>query len=63
MKKKNFKGRCEKRMLEKCKGVCRTYDSIQYAYADMLESDENVKEFLEAWFYEKWSDGRSSTHF
>ena len=45
MKKKNFKGRCEKRMLEKCKGVCRTYDSIQYAYADMLESDENVKEF------------------
>ena len=32
MRKKNFKGRCEKRVLPKCAEVCRTYDPIQYVY-------------------------------
>ena len=32
MRKKNYKGRCEKRKLDKCQGVCKTYDDIQYAY-------------------------------
>ena len=36
MRKKNFKGRCEKRVLGKCAEVCRTYDAIQYAYCDGL---------------------------
>ena len=31
MRKKNLKGRCEKRMIEKSKEVCKTYDAIQYA--------------------------------
>ena len=44
MRKKNFKGRCEKRMIRKCTEVCRTYDAIQYAYADLLQMDEEVKE-------------------
>lgn len=44
MRKKNYKGRCEKRTLSKCKDVCRTYDPIQYAYADILEKDSAVKE-------------------
>ncbi len=44
MRKKNFKGRCEKRMLGKCSGVCRTYDAIQYAYADLLQESDEVKE-------------------
>lgn len=44
MRKKNFKGRCEKRMIEKCTGVCRTYDAIQYAYADLLQASDEVKE-------------------
>ena len=44
MRKKNFKGRCEKRVIGKCAEVCRTYDAIQYAYADLLQaSDEVVK--------------------
>ena len=29
----------------KCKEVCRTYSPIQYAYADLLESDEGIAEF------------------
>ena len=44
MRKKNFKGRCEKRTLSKCKDICRTYDSIQYAFADYLQADENIAE-------------------
>jgi hypothetical protein len=44
MRKKNFKGRCEKRMIGKCTEVCRTYDAIQYAYADLLQGSDEVKE-------------------
>lgn len=44
MRKKNFKGRCEKRTLSKCKEICRTYDSIQFAFADVLQADEDITE-------------------
>lgn len=44
MRKKSYKGRCEKRTLSKCTDVCRTYDPIQSAYADILEADEEIKE-------------------
>lgn len=44
MRKKNFKGRCEKRTISKCDEVCRTFDSIQYAYADILQASEDIKE-------------------
>lgn len=44
MRKKNFKGRCEKRVIAKCNEVCRTYDAIQYAYADILQASDEVKE-------------------
>ena len=45
MRKRNFKGRCEKRKLSKCEDVCRTFDAIQYAYADFLNSSEDIKSF------------------
>lgn len=44
MRKKGFKGRCEKRMLGKCREVCRTYDPIQYVYADVLQQSDDVQE-------------------
>ena len=44
MRKKNFKGRCEKRKIDKCADICRTYDTIQFAYADILQADDGVKE-------------------
>ena len=44
MRKNDFKGRCEKKKLSKCKVVCKTYDPIQSAYADMLQADNNIKE-------------------
>lgn len=44
MRKKNYKGRCEKRTLSKCKEVCKTYDAIQAAYAEVLQECDEVKE-------------------
>lgn len=44
MRKKNCKGRCEKKMVDKCKGVCKTYDAIQYVYADILSAQSNIVE-------------------
>lgn len=44
MRKKNYKGKCEKRRVEKCSDVCRTYDAIQYAYADMLAAQSDIVE-------------------
>lgn len=44
MRKKNYKGRCEKRSLGKCRTVCCTYDGIQSAYADLLQEDGNITE-------------------
>ena len=45
MRKKNYKGRVEKRNLTKCKDVCRTFDKIQYLYADLLSESEDVESF------------------
>lgn len=44
VRKKNFKGRCEKRTLSKCKDICRTYDAIQYSYAGILQNNAEIKE-------------------
>ena len=44
MRKKGYKGRCEKRILSKCNDVCRTYDAIQFAYADMLQANDSIRE-------------------
>lgn len=40
MRKKNDKGRCEKRVINKCREVCIICDPIQYAYADVLSANE-----------------------
>lgn len=45
MRKKSCEGRCEKRSLAKSPGICKTYDAIQSAYADMLQSDDSISEF------------------
>ena len=44
MRKKNFKGRCEKRTVGKCSEVCRTHDAIQAAYVDRLQADDSIRE-------------------
>ena len=44
MRKVNFKGRCEKRVLSKCKSVFKSYDPIQNAYAEVLEANMDIVE-------------------
>jgi len=45
VRKKNFKGRCEKRQLNRCEDICRTFDNIQYAYADYLSGNDDIQSF------------------
>lgn len=45
MRKKNYKGRCAKRYVAKCTDVCRTYDPLQTAYADVLAANPDIEEF------------------
>ena len=63
MIKKNFKGRCRKRMLTKCKDVTRTYNDIQTAYADVLEAEERIKEFQCNVMLDGLEEGEYSTDF
>lgn len=44
LRKKNYKGRCEKRTLGRSKEACRLYDEIQGRYADRLQACNEVKE-------------------
>lgn len=44
MRKKTYKGRCEKRSLEKFTTICKTYDPIQTAYANILVKNKDVSE-------------------
>lgn len=44
MRKKNQKVRCEKRTLSKSKEVVKTYDIIQFKYADVLEGNPEIQE-------------------
>ena len=44
MRNNNYKGRCVKRSLPKFTSICKTYDDVQKAYADVLVSDEGIVE-------------------
>lgn len=44
MRKKNYKGKCQKRALSKCNEVCRTYDDVQYVYAETLQQNKDIVE-------------------
>ena len=42
MRKKNYKGRCEKQSLEKFTTMCKTYDPVQAAYANILVENKDI---------------------
>lgn len=44
MRKKNYKGRCEKRVISKCNDICKTYTLLQSAYANILEDDKDISQ-------------------
>ncbi len=45
MKKINYKGRCEKRKVTKCKDICRTYSKIQSSLVELMEKDDGIISF------------------
>ena len=44
MRKKNYKGRCEKQSLEKFATICKTYEPLQTAYANILANSKDIVE-------------------
>ncbi len=63
MRKKNYKGRCEKRSIPKCVEICRTYDPIQYTYADKLALDNSISEFRCNVLMDGLSEGNYTSDF
>ena len=59
----NYKGRCEKISLSKCKTVIRAYNPIQLAYARMLQEDNEVVEFRCNVLMEGLAEGDFTTDF
>lgn len=46
MRNSNTRARCNKKQLSKAKGVVRTYNDLQDKFADILQTDDNIKEFI-----------------
>ena len=44
MRKKSYKGRCEKRAIKKCESICKTYDPIQSAFVTILDNRNDIAE-------------------
>lgn len=63
MKPLKIKNKCIKRKLSKCEDVVRTYDKIQTAFADILETDKNIKSFECNVLTETFEDNQYTTDF
>ena len=65
MRNLNTKVRCEKRQMSKCREVVRTYSQLQSEFAEMLEKDENIKEFVCNYLLTDFSitDGKYTSDF
>lgn len=44
MRNKNSNVKVVKKKLNKCIGICRTYNDVQCSYADILDNDPSIKE-------------------
>lgn len=63
MRKKGYKGRTEKRIISKCSEVCKTYDAIQPAYADVLQTDDSIREIRCNVLLEGLTEGEYTSDF
>ena len=63
MRMKGYKGRCEKRVIGKYEGVCRIYDPIQSAYADILQQNDQVVKFQCNLLMEGLTEGEYTSDF
>ena len=44
MRKKSYKGRCDKQSLDKFTTVCKTYEPLQSVYANILAKSQDIVE-------------------
>ena len=46
MRNSKARARCNRRQLSKAKGVVRTYNEVQDRFADILEKDSSIRDFI-----------------
>lgn len=63
MQRKNYKGRCEKRSLSKCRETFRSYSALQSVYADRLQADDDIEEIRCNVPLEGFTEGDYTTDF
>lgn len=63
MRKRGYKGRCQKISLSKSKEICRTYDSIQSMYAEKLEESPDIQEIRCNVLLERLEEGEYTSDF
>ncbi len=63
MLKKNYKGRCHKHHISKCKEICRTYSPLQTRYADMLQDNDEITEIRCNVLLEGLTEGEYTSDF
>lgn len=64
MKKKNYKGTaCTKRTMEKGKGIIKTYNRLEYVFADLLSEDPEVEEFQTCFPLDGCEEGEYASDF
>ena len=63
MYKKNYKGKCIKRKLSKCKDFCRTFSEIADVYAQKLEESEEILEIRCNVFLDGFEMGEYTSDF
>lgn len=63
MRKKNYKGRCEKVSVSKSKDVCRLYSEIQKKYLGMLEENTEIQEIRCNVFLDGLEEGAYTSDF
>ena len=63
MRKRDPKTRCVKRKLSKCNEVVKTFDNVQFAYADYLENNPDITSFKSNVPFDDKSIGDFTTDF
>ena len=63
MRSTDYKGRCTKKKLKKSDGVVRLYDSIQVAFAEILDIDPTIKKITVNYYLQDLSEGEFTSDF
>lgn len=63
MRPKAFKGRCTKKQLLKSQDVVRLYDNLQIAFAEILDSDPDIKEIFVNYHLQDLTEGEFTSDF